>query len=312
MTNRRVPVLGAQARLWSPWVLSALQAGLTEKTDPGDLCGPPKSGEHCGPGNDRQTPGGGEKVSHKGWPKVSGIFWRVKDSGKPQEGGRARQRRAARPPRLRPHRGQGWARHPVGRPGTPRTTTSTSATQSWEEPATTSSIRATALRKSKVDPATTTCGPSSDVARSTAGRVTGTAHACTSTAPSVCAGARRSAILRDRRLRARRVPEARREAQPKEVENGLGGTSCATGLGSTNDHQVAWRMVGELARNISEQESPTAHALASNHDQVRTLLLGYINKGWPQDCRRVHGIPLRLRSLSASPLHHARVSRLPW
>ena len=61
--------------------MSALKAGLTEKTDPEDLCGPPKSGEHCGPGNDRQTPGGGEKVSHKGWPKVWGIFGRVKDSG---------------------------------------------------------------------------------------------------------------------------------------------------------------------------------------------------------------------------------------
>ena len=53
---------------------------MTAKVDPEEVCGPDRKGEHCGPGNDRQTKGGGEKVSHKGWPEISGIFWIVQDS----------------------------------------------------------------------------------------------------------------------------------------------------------------------------------------------------------------------------------------
>lgn len=41
------------------------------------VCGQPRSNENCGPGKGRQTPGGGEKVSHKGWPKIRGILWQV-------------------------------------------------------------------------------------------------------------------------------------------------------------------------------------------------------------------------------------------
>jgi Ca2+-binding RTX toxin-like protein len=48
--------------------------------DPEDLCSPPQDGVQCGPGNDRQTVGGGEKVPHKGWPALSGILWKVLDS----------------------------------------------------------------------------------------------------------------------------------------------------------------------------------------------------------------------------------------
>jgi Ca2+-binding RTX toxin-like protein len=80
MTNKRITVWTASTVVVIAACLAAPQAGLTQKEDPDDVCGPPKSGEHCGPGNDRQTPGGGEKVSHKGWPKVSGIFWIVNDS----------------------------------------------------------------------------------------------------------------------------------------------------------------------------------------------------------------------------------------
>ena len=39
-----------------------------------------RSGEQCGPGNGRKTPGGGDKVSHKGWPAITGILWMVLDS----------------------------------------------------------------------------------------------------------------------------------------------------------------------------------------------------------------------------------------
>ena len=35
----------------------------------------------CGPGNGRRTSGGGDKVPHNGWPAVTGILWKVLDSG---------------------------------------------------------------------------------------------------------------------------------------------------------------------------------------------------------------------------------------
>lgn len=35
------------------------------------------AGTNCQEGNGRQTPGGGEKVSHAGWPKITGILWKV-------------------------------------------------------------------------------------------------------------------------------------------------------------------------------------------------------------------------------------------
>jgi Ca2+-binding RTX toxin-like protein len=41
-----------------------------------DLCeGHRGPGVHCGPGNGRRTRGGGNKVSHIGWPAVTGILW---------------------------------------------------------------------------------------------------------------------------------------------------------------------------------------------------------------------------------------------
>ncbi len=48
-----------------------------------------KAGEQCGEGNGRQTPGGSGtgKVSHKGWPKITGILWQVLDSGNHQRTG---------------------------------------------------------------------------------------------------------------------------------------------------------------------------------------------------------------------------------
>src|SRR4051794_4499928 len=49
---------------------------------PKDFCEPRAGGEQCGPGNGRTTPGGGTKVSHKGWPRVTGILWSVQESGR--------------------------------------------------------------------------------------------------------------------------------------------------------------------------------------------------------------------------------------
>jgi Ca2+-binding RTX toxin-like protein len=34
----------------------------------------------CRPGNGMTTAGGGEKVSHEGWPEITGIFWKVHSS----------------------------------------------------------------------------------------------------------------------------------------------------------------------------------------------------------------------------------------
>ena len=47
---------------------------------PSDGCGDVDPGVQCGPGNGRQTTGGGEKVLHNGWPRVTGILWKVLDS----------------------------------------------------------------------------------------------------------------------------------------------------------------------------------------------------------------------------------------
>jgi hypothetical protein len=60
--------------------LTGPQVGAGQKADPDEVCGAPKQGEHCGPGLGRHTAGGGDKVSHKGWPRVTGIFWIVNDS----------------------------------------------------------------------------------------------------------------------------------------------------------------------------------------------------------------------------------------
>jgi hypothetical protein len=46
-----------------------------------EVCAPVKAGEQCGPGNGRRTRGGGAKVPHAGWPAVTGVLWKVLDSG---------------------------------------------------------------------------------------------------------------------------------------------------------------------------------------------------------------------------------------
>jgi hypothetical protein len=46
----------------------------------GDPCAPRHAGEQCGPGNGRRTAGGGDKVPHRGWPRITGILWMVIDA----------------------------------------------------------------------------------------------------------------------------------------------------------------------------------------------------------------------------------------
>jgi Ca2+-binding RTX toxin-like protein len=44
-------------------------------------------GVQCGPGNGRKTAGGGDKVSHKGWPAVTGVLMIADDHGRRMVGG---------------------------------------------------------------------------------------------------------------------------------------------------------------------------------------------------------------------------------
>jgi RTX calcium-binding nonapeptide repeat (4 copies) len=75
---------GTQASATRPVVVAPARVG---KTVPGrrgasvDLCAPRQAGVQCGPGNGRKTSGGGDKVPHNGWPAVTGILWKVLDSG---------------------------------------------------------------------------------------------------------------------------------------------------------------------------------------------------------------------------------------
>src|SRR4051794_36906709 len=54
----------------------------------GNLCGPPQAGVQCGPGNGRRTTGGTGtgKVSHRGWPAVTGILWIADNAGRTGRG----------------------------------------------------------------------------------------------------------------------------------------------------------------------------------------------------------------------------------
>jgi Ca2+-binding RTX toxin-like protein len=66
--------------------LAASAAALAGPSDPCTGAGP---GEQCGPGHGRQTSGGGDKVSHKGWPAISGVLWKVLDGDSHRLGGGA-------------------------------------------------------------------------------------------------------------------------------------------------------------------------------------------------------------------------------
>jgi hypothetical protein len=70
---RRLAVVFASA-LGVGLGLSAAPAGAESWAE---LCKAAKPGTQCQPGNNRQTPGGGDKASHEGWPAISGVFWKV-------------------------------------------------------------------------------------------------------------------------------------------------------------------------------------------------------------------------------------------
>jgi hypothetical protein len=62
---------------------SADDAEYTARWCPGD-----QPGTLCTAGLGRRTPGGGDMVSHKGWPAITGILWKVEDdAGRSVQGG---------------------------------------------------------------------------------------------------------------------------------------------------------------------------------------------------------------------------------
>lgn len=53
-----------------------------QQDEPEDRCAERlTSGTNCQEGNGRKVPGGGEKVSHKGWPAVTGLLWISETAG---------------------------------------------------------------------------------------------------------------------------------------------------------------------------------------------------------------------------------------
>lgn len=58
-------------------LLSGVVAGTAYAQQ--ERCGQLKANEKCHEGNGAKAPGGGEKVSHKGWPAITGIYWQVED-----------------------------------------------------------------------------------------------------------------------------------------------------------------------------------------------------------------------------------------
>ncbi len=59
---------------------AAAVPAVSSAQDPAAPCAAARPGETCGPGGGRRTPGGGDKVSHKGWPAITGVFWKVEAS----------------------------------------------------------------------------------------------------------------------------------------------------------------------------------------------------------------------------------------
>ena len=158
---------------------------------PAELCSAAKPGTQCQPGNNRQTPGGGDKASHEGWPAISGVFWKVLDGDHLFVGGSLSDE-------LLGHHGSDVIRggagadviwgdwDPVG--NGPR-----QHDRLWAGPATTGSTRATGPTSSAGAAATTSSGPSTARAPWTAGPATTGSASATATSTASRTAKRRSA-----------------------------------------------------------------------------------------------------------------------
>jgi hypothetical protein len=77
-------ILGLAAALGA----GSATAGPPAQSQAGGPCASMDSSIQCGPGNGRQTVGGGEKVPHAGWPRITGVLAKVlDDSGRTMVGG---------------------------------------------------------------------------------------------------------------------------------------------------------------------------------------------------------------------------------
>jgi hypothetical protein len=74
--RRSLPLLAALACLAAA-PPAAAQEGIGDEEYAAKWCPQGQTGVQCGPGHGRRTPGGGDKVSHKGWPAITGILWKV-------------------------------------------------------------------------------------------------------------------------------------------------------------------------------------------------------------------------------------------
>lgn len=75
--SRLVAVLAA---LIGALLLTAPAAGAAPRLAAEELdavCAQTAGRDKCQDGAGRRTPGGGSKVSHKGWPAIHGVFWQV-------------------------------------------------------------------------------------------------------------------------------------------------------------------------------------------------------------------------------------------
>ena len=75
LTKLLLPLIGALSLTGG--AVAVAQSPMLDDEQAEAICGAPRSQETCGPGNGRQTRGGGKKVSHKGWPAITGILWQV-------------------------------------------------------------------------------------------------------------------------------------------------------------------------------------------------------------------------------------------
>jgi Ca2+-binding RTX toxin-like protein len=72
----------------APFGAASATAGPPAQSQAGGPCAQMDSSVQCGPGNGRQTVGGGEKVPHTGWPRITGVLAKVlDDSGRKLVGG---------------------------------------------------------------------------------------------------------------------------------------------------------------------------------------------------------------------------------
>lgn len=78
-TGRKTVALRVTVDGTSTYVSRRFSVKARTQSD-GSECGPGLRNVNCGPGNGRRTSGGAEKVSHAGWPAVTGILWQVLDT----------------------------------------------------------------------------------------------------------------------------------------------------------------------------------------------------------------------------------------